>query len=151
MSLKLQFASLSVGAAVDQQTGSLSVFELIEEVRTPQLPIQLPSAVISLGLLKTDPQEFTGKIFMHLITPDQKQQPIGNADLKMPGDQRRMKAVFRFGGFPVQQFGNHRFVLSWLNSSGAKIGEALLDFEVIQVAAPPGMGGNGSGSGQVAH
>lgn len=139
MSLKLQFSALSMGASVDQQTGALSVFELIEEVRTPQLPIQIPSVVISLGLLKTEPSDFTGKIFMHLITPDQKQQLIGNAELRIPIDQKRMKAVFRFGGFPVQNYGLHRFVLSWLNSQNQKVGEALLDFDVIQVAAQPGM------------
>jgi hypothetical protein len=45
-----------------------------------------------------------------------------------------MKALFRFGGFPINQFGAQRFVLSWLNESAAKIGEAILDFDVIQAA-----------------
>jgi hypothetical protein len=44
-----------------------------------------------------------------------------------------MKAVFRFGGFPVGSFGSYRFVLSCLNQSGVKIAESILDFEVVQV------------------
>ena len=44
-----------------------------------------------------------------------------------------MRAVFRFGGFPIAAFGSHRFVVSWLNPSGVKTGEALLDFDVVQV------------------
>jgi hypothetical protein len=52
--------------------------------------------------------------------------------MNVPVEQRRMKAVFRFGAFPIQAFGAHRFVLSWLDSTNKKIGEALLDFHVSQ-------------------
>ncbi|NDD90678.1 hypothetical protein EBZ37_01115 [bacterium] len=133
MALKLQFASLSLGAAVDQQTGNLSVFDLVEEVRTPQLPVQLQSLVISLSLEKTNTDPVQGKVLIHLLTPDGKQNLLGQGDLNVPPDQKRMKAVFRFGGFPVYHFGPHRFVVSWVNSSGVKQGEAILDFEAIQV------------------
>ena len=133
MALKLQFASLSLGASVDQQTGSLSVFDIVEEIRAPQLPINLQSLVISLALEKTSPEEAQGRVLIHLLTPDGKQNLLGQGELAVPRDQRRMKAVFRFGGFPIYNFGAHRFVVSWVNSSGAKQGEAILDFEAIQV------------------
>jgi hypothetical protein len=132
MSLKLRFAALSLGASVDQQTGNLSIFDLVEEIRAPQVPLQLQSLVISLALERKDPGEFQGRILIHLLTPDGKQAMIGQGELKVPADQRKMRAVFRFGGFPVTSFGQHRFVLSWVNMAGAKIGEALLDFDVIQ-------------------
>jgi hypothetical protein len=134
MALKLHFASLSLGASVDQQTGHLSVFELIEEVRTPQVPMQLQNLVIALSLQNVDPSEFQGKIFIHILTPDGKQALVGNGDIHCPPEQRRLRAVFRFGGFPLVAFGNHRFVVSWLNQAGAKVGEAILDFDVVQVA-----------------
>jgi len=134
MSLRLHFASLSLGASVDQQTGHLSVFDLIEEIKTPQLPIQLQSLVISLTLEKTVPETVAGKMYIHFLTPDGKQALVGSGELNVPAEQKRMKAVFRFGGFPIQQFGSHRLVLSWLNGAGTKEGEALLDFDVIQVA-----------------
>ena len=134
MAMKLHFASLSLGASVDQQTGNLSVFDVVDEVRTPQLPIQIQSLVISLSLEKTAPGPASGKMFIHVITPDKKQALVGSGDMAVPPEQRRMKAVFRLGGFPIAQFGSHRFVLSWLNAQGAKEGEALLDFDVIQVA-----------------
>lgn len=133
MSLKLQFASLSLGASVDQQTGNLSVFDILEEIRTPQLPIHLQALVISLSLQKTVPGEFNGKILIHFLTPDGKQALVGQGDMRVPPEQQRMKAVFRFGGFPVVQYGQHRFVLSWVNEQSQKIGEAILDFSVIQV------------------
>lgn len=132
MALKLHFASLSVGASVDQQSGNLSIFELVEEIRTPQLPVQMQSLVISLSLEKTRPEEVRGKIFIHLLTPDAKQHLVGNGELHVPKEQKRMKAVFRFGNFPVHLFGAHRFVVSWVNSAGAKQGEAILDFDVVQ-------------------
>ena len=135
-SLKISFASLSLGASVDQQTGSLSVFDLLEEIRTPQLPIQLQSLVISISLEKAEPAEFSGRMLIHLLTPDTKQHLIGNGDMKIPAEQKRMKAVFRYSGFPVNLFGSHRLVLSWLNDASAKVGEAVLDFDVVQVAQP---------------
>ena len=134
MALKLRFAALSLGASVDQQTGNLSVFDVIEEVRTPQVPFHLQSLVISLLLEKQDETPFTGKMVIHLLTPDGKQAVVGSGDLKVPNEQKRVRAVFRFGGFPVTMFGAHRLVLSWLNLTGSKIGEAILDFEVVQVA-----------------
>jgi len=58
---------------------------------------------------------------------------VGQGEMNVPIEQRRMKAVFRFGAFPITAFGSHRFVLSWLDASNKKIGEALLDFSVTQV------------------
>lgn len=133
MNLKLHFASLSIGASVDQQTGNLSVFDVVDEIRIPQLPITMQAMVIALSLTKSQPESFSGKLFIHLLTPDGRQQMIGNGEIHVPAEQRRMKAVFRLGGFPLAHFGMHRFVVSWLNESGAKVGEALLDFDVIQV------------------
>ncbi len=132
MTMKLHFASLSLGASVDQQTGNLSVFDVVDEIRTPQLPIQIQQLVISLSLEKSGTGPATGKMFIHVITPDRKQALVGSGEMNVPADQRRMKAVFRLGGFPVSQFGQHRFVLSWLNAQGVKEGEALLDFDAIQ-------------------
>jgi hypothetical protein len=133
MALKLGFASLSLGAAVDQQTGNLSVFEIVEEIRTPQVPIQLQALVISIALNKTDEDPFQGKILIHILTPDGKQAMIGSGEIQIPAEQKRMRAVFRFGGFPIHAFGAHRFVVSWLTAAGAKVGEAILDFEAVQV------------------
>lgn len=133
MTIKIHFSCLSIGASVDQQTGSLSVFDVIEEIRTPQVPIHIQSLVISLALEKSDPNGFNGKMLIHFLTPDGKQQVVGNGDMKIPAEQKRMKAVFRFGGFPIHAFGNHRFVLSCLNEQGAKIAESVLDFDVVHV------------------
>lgn len=139
MSLKIHFASLSVGASVDQQTGSLSVFDIIEEIRSHQLPIHLQSLVLALAIEKKEAIDFTGKMVIHLLLPDGTQQIVGNGEMKVPAEQKRTKAVFRFGGFPVTNFGSHRFVLSCLNQSNAKIAEAILDFEVIQVPITQGI------------
>ena len=133
MALKLHFASLSLGASVDQQTGNMSVFEMVEEIRTPQIPIQLQSLVIAISLQNTNATEFRGKIFIHILTPDGKQASVGNGDIHCPAEQRRMRAVFRFGAFPIAAFGAHRFVVSWVDQGGAKVGEAILDFDVMQV------------------
>lgn len=131
--LKIHFASLSFGASVDQQTGNLSVFDILEDLRTPQLPVHLQSLVIALTIEKNDPNEYQGKMLIHFLTPDGQQQLVGNGEMKIPAEQKRMKAVFRFGGFPITVSGAHRFVVSFMNPSGNKIAEALLDFDVSLV------------------
>jgi len=80
---------------------------------------------------------FDGRVFIHILTPDSKQALIGNGELKVPSDQRRVKALFRLGGFPLLQFGSHRFVVSWVNAAGVKEGETLVDFEVVKVGEAP--------------
>lgn len=137
MTLKLGFASLSFGASVDSQTGQLSVFEIVEELRAPQVPFHVQSLVITLVVEKKIQQAVQGKILIHIITPNQQSTSIGQGDLNMPADQNRLKAVFRLGGFPINAFGTHRFVVSWTGDSGKKEGEALLDFEVIQIGPNP--------------
>lgn len=134
MKIRPLFASISLGASVDQQTGHLSVFDVVEEVRTPTVPIHMQSMAICLVLAKTGHENFNGKILIHIFTPDGKQAVVGNGEMAFPADQKKMKAVFRFGGFPLMQFGDHRFVLSILDESGQKkVAESLLDFEVVQV------------------
>lgn len=135
-SLKSAFSALSLSASVDQQTGSLSVFDVVDEIRAPQLPIHVQTLVLTMAWEKLISEHFDGRIFIHILTPDGKQALIGNGELKVPAEQKRVKAVFRLGGFPLLQFGAHRFVLSWVNAAGAKEGESLLDFDVIEAADP---------------
>ena len=92
----------------------------------------MQSLVISLALEKSGDQAANGKMMIHFLTPDGKQHMVGTGEMAVPAEQRRMKAVFRFGNFPINIFGAHRFVLSWLDADGQKQGEALLDFDVIQ-------------------
>lgn len=141
-----------MGAAVDQQTGNLSIFEVIEELRTPQVPIHMQSLVISMALEKQDMEEYVGKMVIHFLTPDGNQQMVGTGEMKILRDQKRMKAVFRFGGFPIFHLGAHRFVLSCVNQMGAKIAESILDFEVIQAPqVAQSIGGGGSDKPPLAH
>jgi len=136
--LKCVFSSLSLSASVDQQTGSLSVFDVVDEVRAPQVPIHVQMMVLTLVWEKPAGNgHFDGRIFIHILTPDSKQALIGNGELKVPSDQRRVKALFRLGGFPLLQFGSHRFVVSWVNAAGVKEGETLVDFEVVKVGEAP--------------
>lgn len=138
--LKCSFSSLSLSASVDQQTGSLSIFDVVDEIRAPQVPIHVQTLVLTFVWEKLAAGHFDGRIFIHIITPDGKQGLVGNGELKIPNDQKRVKAVFRLGGFPLAQFGSHRFVISWVNAAGSKEGEELLDFDVAKSPEPaPGV------------
>ena len=108
--LKIQFMSLSMGAAVDQQTGSLSIFDLVEELRTPQVPFHIQNLVMALALEKIDLDlDFHGRIGIEFFPPEGKSQVVGSGEMRIPSDQKRIKAIFRFGGFQIHHFGPHRF------------------------------------------
>ncbi len=51
MALKPNFSALSLSGSVDQQTGNLSVFDVMEEIRVPQLPVHRPVALVIAVLL----------------------------------------------------------------------------------------------------
>ena len=86
MALKLHFASL-FRCVRQQQTGNLSVFDILEDIRTPQVPIQLQSLVAALTLEKTEKEEFNGKMVIHLLTPDGRQAMVGAGEMKIPVKQ----------------------------------------------------------------
>lgn len=135
MSLKVHFSALSLSASVDQQTGVMSVFDVLEEIRAPKVPIALPSLVIALSMEKLIPEAFEGEIFIHHVLPSGQNHKVGSGGLKTPANQRRVKAVFRFGGFPIVEYGRHRIVVSWTNQKSEKIGEEIFDFDVLEVPA----------------
>lgn len=151
MALHLQFASLSLSAAVDQQTNHLSVFDVVDEIRVPQVPAQVQNLVISLALVREEPHHNAGKLFIDLIPPDGNAARVGQGELQIPGPQRRMKAIFRFANFPLLQVGMYRFVVSWTDDRGEKEGEAILDFDVsLQEEQRPGPAApTGSNTGSV--
>ena len=133
MELRLNFASLSVGAAVDQQTGNLSIFEVVEEIRTPVVPIHLQSLVISLAFELSQPYAFEGYVDIHIKKPDGFSDAIGKGELKIPPDKKRIKVVFRFGAFPISAFGRHLFELVWSDAAGNEMGRGDIPFEVVKV------------------
>lgn len=147
MALRHVFSALSMSASVDQQTGSLSVFDVIEEIRAPQLPVHLQSMVISMVLEKTNGAQVQSKVWIHALSPDGQQKLIGSGELQVPAERKRIKAVFRFSGFPVASFGSHRVVVSWSDMTGKKFGESIFDFDVIQVThvAQAGLPEGGAG------
>ena len=130
--LTLKFSSLSLGAAVDNQTGNLSVFEVVEEIRSPQVPFQMGQLCICTIFEKKQDVQIDAKVFIHVIPPDGQQQKVGSGDVKIPKEKRKMKAVFRLGGFPVSSFGVHKFVVSWTDNQQKKVGEAILEFDAVQ-------------------
>lgn len=135
--IKVSLITLSLGASIDQQTSSMSIFDIIDDIRIPKIPVQLSSLVITLSLEKVDPKEFSGRMLIHFLTPDGNQHKVGNGEMRIPAQQKRMKAAFRFSHFPIQAFGSHRFVLSWIDEQNIKVGEAILDFQVIQTIEKP--------------
>jgi hypothetical protein len=154
MALELQFSGLSFSGAVDQHTGNLSIFDLIEELRVPQLPINLPPVTLSIALKKTTPEAHKGGLFIHIKTPDGNTNMIGNGDLSVPAEQRRMKALFRFGGLPINQFGTHQIILTWVDAKGETEGNAFCEFDVLQAPAQPAPGQRGpqpKGQNDVTH
>ena len=136
--LKFSFNVLSVGASIDSQTGNLSVFDFIDEVRTPQLPILLQSLIINVGIQKLEPNRpFAGQILIHQVAPDGTSGVLAKGDLKISEDQQKMKIVFRFNGMQINQFGNYKFVVSILDQNNNKFLESISELDCVKIYQPP--------------
>ncbi|MBN21857.1 MAG: hypothetical protein CL678_11305 [Bdellovibrionaceae bacterium] len=133
MSVTLEFACLSLGVAVDQQTGSLSVFDVLEEMRAPQVPFQIPTLVISMIFLNHTGQKREGSFDMEVLDSEGNRIKIGQGQLSFPPSRKRMKAVLRMGAFPIHHFGEQKLFVKWQGEGVGFSGEQEFGFEAIQM------------------
>ena len=134
MSVKIQFAALSAGASVDQQTGRLSVFDVVEELKVPDLPLRVPNLVISLIAGKTTSKEIKGSMKVLLKDPSGRVRELGTNPIGFPENRKRLKAVFRFSGFPVEEAGVHILTVDYQGAAGKSLAKTEIEFSVLHVA-----------------
>ncbi len=142
--IALRFAGLSLGAAVDHQTSNLSLFDVLDEIRTAQIPCTLQTLVASFILEKQEAVDFNGKLLIQLVPPQQPALALGSGEIRMTADQRKMKAVFRFGSFPIHHSGTHRLVMACRPSvdqpthpNTQPLLEVSLSFDVLLLSQNP--------------
>ena len=132
--ITIPYTLLSLSSSIDQQTGNLSVFELVEEINTLQVPVLMQQLTLSIGLKKSEPKPFLGTMIIHMITPSNKVHKLGATEVKMESTSRKSsRTVVKFSNFPINEEGKTRFVVSLLDSENKKVAEGISDLEVIKV------------------
>lgn len=128
------FSVLSLSASVDSQTGSLSIFDQVDEIFSKSFPARLQSLVISFGLSTQNDDEKSGKILIHAITPSGQPTKIGEGKFSFSEKKENFKGCIRVNDILFEKEGKHRFVVSVLNSKNEKIAEVISDLNVKQIA-----------------
>jgi hypothetical protein len=134
--IKVSFNILSIGSAIDNQSANLSIFEIIEEVRTEMVPCHLPLMSINVGIQKLEPKPFSCSFMIHLVAPDGTSFTIGQGSCHIPPNQQRLKMVVKFNGLVFKQFGTHKIVVSFLDQNKNKFLESISELECVQLVPP---------------
>jgi hypothetical protein len=129
--VKVSLCMLSLGSSLDKQSGSLSIFDVLEEIRVDKMPITIYNLSLSVGLKKLENKRFDGKLFVHVLSPEGESHTVGSSEISMGENTMTKRSVVKFTNFPISKFGKTRFVISVLNSSNEKISEGISDIEVF--------------------
>jgi len=143
------FGCVSLGASVDQQTGRLSVFDILEEVHSAQVPTQIPLLVISLLLERRNPEDSNLRFQLFHIPPSGGENLIGAGDLNFPARKSKMKAIFRFNHLPLADFGRHSIRVEWKNIDTQDESSWQGGFEVLAIRVQGGATTNSPGSSEL--
>jgi len=146
MKLSIPLATLSQGASVDQQTGRLSIFEVIEEIPVVSLPTYIPNAVIALILDKELADQSNIRFEIYHDAPGADSVQVASTPFKLPPDKRRIKLLFRFSGIPIQSLGSHKLRIELIDDNETKLVKSNLGIEVFQTPqVAHGAGGRAPG------
>ena len=111
--IKLNFAALATGAAIDSHTGNLTLFNMLEEVRVPKdrLPLAIPEVAFVGAFTRLDPSLTSIGFQLDYLMPGGRTIAVNKSETRFQGD--RMRVVMRLNGMPIEEFGRHRFRVQW--------------------------------------
>jgi hypothetical protein len=111
--IKLNHATLSSGACVDNATGNATIFNILEEIRVPKdrLPVAIPEVAFVGSFTRLSAHIGTMNFELNYIHPSGKQITIGKNQAAFQGD--RLRVVLRLNGMPIEEFGRHKLRVQW--------------------------------------
>lgn len=111
--IKLNFAALATGAAIDSHTGNLTLYNMLEEVRVPKerLPLAIPEVAFVGAFTRLDAGLASMGFQLEYIMPSGRVIDVSKSETRFQGD--RMRVVMRLNGMPIEEFGRHRFRVQW--------------------------------------
>lgn len=137
--IKLNLAAIASGASIDNATGNLTLFNIIEEIRIPKdrLPISIPELALVGSFTRLDAQIETMGFQLDYILPDGKTMAVNKSSTPFQGD--RVRIVMRLNGMPIDTLGRHKLRLSWTWKSKGEEDEGSFDIflDVLHFEMPP--------------
>ena len=111
--IKLNYTTIATGASIDNSTGNVTLFNLIEEIRIPKdrMPVAIPELAFVGSFTRLDPSISQMKFKLEYLQPQGKTLPINESATVFQGD--RMRVVIRLNGMPIDHFGRHKLRLIW--------------------------------------
>lgn len=104
---RLEFFAVSESMSVDQYTNRLSLFNILEEVRSPNFPFALTSATaVSLWTMEAGDDEREFQCMLRITMPDGPQHEFTS---NFRTSMRRHRVIQGFQGFLLNEPGMLRF------------------------------------------
>jgi hypothetical protein len=104
---RLEFFVVSEGVSVDQLTNQLSLFSVLEEVRSPDFPFVLPSAAaVSLWMKEAGDDDRDFQCLLRVTLTDGSQREFTS---NFRFSARRHRVILKIQGFPLNEPGVLRF------------------------------------------
>jgi hypothetical protein len=104
---RLEFFVVSQGVSVDKFTNQLSLFNVLEQVVTPDFPFPLPFAVaVSLWMKEEGDESRDFQCMLRVNLPNGKEHEFTS---NFTFSARRHRVIQRFQGFPIDEPGVLRF------------------------------------------
>jgi hypothetical protein len=104
---RLELFVVSEGVSVDQLTNQLSLFSVLEEVRSPDFPFVLPSAAaVSLWMKEAGDDDRDFQCMLRVTLTDGSQREFTS---NFRFGARRHRVILKIQGFPLNEPGMLRF------------------------------------------
>lgn len=137
---RLEFFVVSESSAADQVTNQLSLFNVLEEIRTERFPFAIQSCVaVSLWRREPDDADRDWQVILRIRTPgDEPRDFTSNFTF---AQSLRHRVTQRFLGLPVQREGDLVFELLINGQHAAEHVVTVMRAEAVDIPAEQNGGG----------
>lgn len=130
----MEFFIIAEEVSVDQQTNRLSLFNVLEQVASPNFPVRLLSALaVSLWMAEEGDDNCEFQCMLHIILPNGDKLNVPS-NFTFPAHARRHRVLQRIQGIPLDGPGVLRFEI-FLN--GEYQASHVVDIEMMPAADLP--------------
>jgi hypothetical protein len=108
--MELEFFAVSASIAIDQGTNSMSLFEILEEVRASSFPAMSPPCC-AVSVWRVDPADWARdfQVLLRITPPGAHGAASVSSNMHPEEGIRRHRAITRIAGIPVHEAGVIRF------------------------------------------
>ena len=129
--IKLNYAAIATGASIDNASGNVTLFNIIEDIRIPKdrMPVAIPELAFVGSFTRLEPNIQNMDFKLEYLQPNGKNILINKSTTVFQGE--RMRVVIRLNGMPIEGFGRHKIRVSWNWKAGSNDEDTEGSFDIF--------------------